>query len=38
MYNSLSALPFAPYSILKFLALNNENIWKMIKYNSHDAL
>lgn len=38
MYNSLSALPFAPYSILKFLALNNENIWKMIKYNSYDAL
>ena len=38
MFNSLSRLPEAPYSILKFLALNNENIWKMIKYNSYDAL
>ena len=38
MFNSLSQLPKAPYSILKFLALNNENIWKMIKYNSYDAL
>ena len=38
MFNSLSQLPKAPYSILTFLALNNENIWKMIKYNSYDAL
>lgn len=38
MYNSLSALPKAPYEILRYLALNNENIWKMLKYNSYDAL
>lgn len=38
MFNSLSALPTAPYNILKYLAINNENIWKMIKYNSYDAL
>lgn len=38
MYNSLSALPQAPYNILTYLVLNNENIWKMLKYNSYDAL
>jgi len=38
MFNSLSRLPTAPYKILEFLALKNENIWKMIKYNSYDAL
>ena len=38
MFNSLSNLPTAPYKILEYLAKNNENIWKMIKYNSYDAL
>jgi len=38
MYNSLANLPEAPYKILTYLATNNENIWKMIKYNSYDAL
>lgn len=38
MYNSLSALPSALYKILEYLATNNEKIWKMIKYNSYDAL
>ena len=38
MYNILASLPQAPYNILTYLALNNENIWKMIKYNSYDAL
>lgn len=38
MFNSLSALPTASYNILEYLARNNENIWKMIKYNSYDAL
>ena len=38
MYNSLSALPKASYNILQYLALNNETIWKMLKYNSYDAL
>lgn len=38
MYNSLSALPKALYKILTYLVNNNENIWKMLKYNSYDAL
>ena len=38
MFNSLSSLPTATYNILKYLANNNENIWKMIKYNTYDAL
>lgn len=38
MYNSLSALPKAPYNILEYLVIHNENIWKMIKYNGYDAL
>jgi len=38
MYNSLSALPKAPYNILTYLAKNNENLWKMLKYNTYDAL
>ena len=40
MYNSLSALPNIPYNILTYLATSPdaENLWKMIKYNSYDAL
>lgn len=38
MYNSLKALPKAPYTILTYLALNNETIWKMLKYSGYDAL
>lgn len=38
MYNSLAALPPSLYNILTYLVLNNENIWKMLKYNSYDAL
>lgn len=38
MYNSLAALPSASYNIITYLAQNNENIWKMLKYNSYDAL
>ncbi|MBQ0141792.1 MAG: hypothetical protein KBT06_03155 [Prevotellaceae bacterium] len=38
MYSSLSQLPKGLYNILTYLALNNENIWKMMKYNSYDAL
>lgn len=38
MYNSLSALPTSLYKILEYLVVNNENIWKMLKYNSYDAL
>lgn len=40
MFNSLSALPSAPYNMLVYLAQSPEaeNLWKMIKYNSYDAL
>ncbi len=38
MYNSLTALPFIPYKIMEYLANNDEIIWKMLKYNSYDAL
>ena len=38
MYNSLSALPTIPYNILVYLARQDEIIWKLLKYNSYDAL
>lgn len=38
MYNSLSRLPSIPYAIVKYLALNDEIIWKLMKYNDYDAL
>lgn len=38
MYNSLSQLPFIPYNIITYLALQDEIIWKMLKYNDYDAL
>ena len=38
MFNSLSALPKIPYVIMEYLALNEEIFWKVIKYNTYDAL
>ena len=38
MYNSMSKLPFIPYNILKYLALNEEILWKLLAYNDYDAL
>lgn len=38
MYNSMSRLPKIPYKILEYLALNDEILWKMLAYNSFDAL
>ena len=40
MYNSLSSLAYVPYNILVYLARQEqaEEIWKMLKYNSYDAL
>ncbi len=39
-FNSMSALPYIPYNILTYLATQEsaENLWKMLKYNSYDAL
>lgn len=38
MYNSLSNLPFIPYRIIEHLALKDEVIWKLLKYNDYNAL
>ena len=38
MYNSMNRLPQIPYKILEYLALNDEILWKMLAYNSYDAL
>lgn len=40
MYNSMSKLPFLPYNIMTYLATSPqaENLWKMMAYNSYDAL
>lgn len=38
MYNSMSALPYIPYNILVYLARQDEIVWKLLKYNSYDAL
>lgn len=40
MYNSLTMLPKIPYNILTHLAVSEdaENLWKLIKYNTYDAL
>lgn len=37
-YNSMSALPYIPYNILTYLAMNDEVIWKLLAYNGYDAL
>ena len=38
MYNPMSVLPFIPYRVMKHLALNEEILWKLLKYNTYDAL
>lgn len=40
MYNSLSSLPLIPYNIIVYLAKSPqaEDLWKLLKYNSYDAL
>lgn len=40
MYNSLAALPTAPYKIMEYLATSPdaEDIWKLLRYNDYNAL
>ena len=38
MYNSMSALPLIPYNILTYLAQEEQILWKLLYYNSYDAL
>lgn len=41
-FNSFSNLPNIPYKIMEYLAMSTlpeaEQLWKMLKYNSYDAL
>lgn len=38
MFNNFSQLPYVPYNIIVTLAENNENIFKMLNYNTYDCL
>lgn len=38
MYNSMSMLPNIPYNILTYLAKEEQILWKILAYNSYDAL
>lgn len=31
-------MPYIPYRILEYLAKNNENLWKILKYDTYDCL
>lgn len=37
-YNTFAQMPYIPYRIIEYLALNNENIWKLLKYGTYDAI
>ena len=36
MYNKYISMPYIPYRIIEYLANNNENLWKILKYNTYD--
>ena len=38
MYNKYISMPYIPYRIIESLANNNENLWKILKYNTYDCL
>lgn len=38
MYNDFISMPYIPYRIIEYLAYNNENLWKILKYNTYDCL
>ena len=38
MFNSMKALPKIPYTILSYLATQEEDLWKLLAYNDYDAL
>lgn len=37
-YNKYDLMPYIPYRIIEYLATNNENLWKILKYNTYDCL
>lgn len=38
MYNSMSNLPYIPYTILTYLAKEEQILWKLLYYDGYDAL
>lgn len=38
LYNKYEFMPYIPYKIVEYLATNNENLWKILKYNDYDCL
>lgn len=38
LYNKYKIMPYIPYNIIEYLAKNNENLWKILKYNTYDCL
>lgn len=38
VYNNYSFMPMIPYHIMEYLAYNNDNIWKILKYGDYDCL
>ena len=34
----MNMLPYIPYKILTYLALEDEILWKLLAYNDYDAL
>jgi len=38
LYNQFSHMPYVPYRVLEYLAENNDIIWKLLKYQTKDAL
>ena len=38
LYNDYKFMPYIPYRILEYLANNNENLWKILKYDTYDCL
>lgn len=38
IYNKYLTMPYIPYKIIEYLAKNNENLWKILKYNDYDCL
>lgn len=37
-YNKLQGYEMIPYNIISYLIFNNENMWKLLKYQTPDAL
>lgn len=38
VYNTYSFMPMIPYRIMEYLAYNNENLWKILKYEDYYCL